>query len=148
MNDIISIVSDRKAQDPPAHDERCYSIYCTSYKRANRLGKLLAAVEFFIPSFELHLSCRLLRDDRGHQWLDLPRVKVEDPTGRVHHKALVRWATARAAEQFQQAGLAAIAEYHRNTATRRDPLLGSPRFAPLAAANRTLAQSASSDDHR
>jgi hypothetical protein len=122
-----------------------YRVFCTSYKRATRPGMLLATVEFFIPSFQLHLSCRLQRDDRGHQRLDLPRTKVEAPDGRIHHKSLMRWHTAQAEALFQQLGLAAIAEFQRNAATRRDPLPTQPRIAPCSGATTSLTLSRSSE---
>ena len=146
MNTTISVVPALEPQPASPYDSRRddYQVYCTSYKRASRPGSLVAAVEVFIPAFSLHLSCRLTRDGRGHQRLDLPRVKVEDPTGRVHHKSLMRWHTAEAEARFQRLGLAAIAEYQRNRATRRDPLPARPRFAPLSELAPSLQSSASS----
>jgi hypothetical protein len=145
MNTTISVVPALEPQPASPYDSRRddYQVYCTSYKRASRPGSLVAAVEVFIPAFSLHLSCRLTRDGRGHQRLDLPRVKVEDPAGRTHHKSLLRWSTSEAERRFQMLGLAAIAEYQRNTATRWDPLPTRARFAPLLEPAPSLASSAS-----
>ena len=151
MDTIVDVIPTAAAQPAPSHHEQRddYQIFCTSVKRGTRPGPLLAAVELFIPGFRLHLSCRLRRDDRGHQRLDLPRVKVEDPAGRTHHKSLLRWSTSEAERRFQMLGLAAIAEYQRNTATRWDPLPTRARFAPLLEPAPSLASSASSNgDHR
>jgi hypothetical protein len=134
MNSIINVISGHEAQPTPSHDQQrdAYSIYCTGFKRATRPGQLIAAVELFIPCFELHLSCRLLRDDRGHQRLDLPRVKVEDPAGKIHHKSLLRWHTAQAEQRFQRLALAAVDEFRRNTSITRAPARLSLRFAPIS----------------
>jgi hypothetical protein len=149
MNNAIDVIPPSAAQAASYDKHRDdYQIYCTSLKHASRPGKLLAAAELFIPDFALHISCKLVRDDRGHQRLDLPRVKVEDPTGRIHHKTLMRWSTAEAERRFQRLGLAAIDDYQRNTATHRDPLPTRPRFAPLARANTSLAFSTSPPSNR
>jgi hypothetical protein len=140
-NEVVINVPSRRVQDELRVEPNTdYRIFCTSYKRATRPGSLVAAVELFAVDFSLHLSCRLLRDDRGHQRLALPRVKVEDPTGRTHYKSLARWATAAAEARFQRLGLAAIDEFHRNTAITRGPARLSPRFAPLSGLVPSLTQ--------
>jgi hypothetical protein len=138
MNDTVINVPSRRVQDElrvePLRVEpnTDYRIFCTNYKAAARPGKLIAAVELFVVDFSLHLSCRLLRDDRGHQRIGLPRVEVPDPSGRIHRKTLVRWSTAQAERRFQRLGLAAIDEFRRHsTSIIRDPAQLSPRFAPL-----------------
>jgi hypothetical protein len=146
MNDAVIVIPSREAQDEPRRVEpntTDYKIRCTSFKPAARPGKLVAAVEFFVVDFSLHLSCRLLRDDRGHQRIGLPRVEVPDPSGRIHRKTLVRWSTAQAEARFQRLGLAAIDEYHRNTAITRGPARLSLRFAPLSAPAASLEVSVS-----
>jgi hypothetical protein len=145
LNTIVDVIPTSTEQPASPYDSRreAYSIHCTGFKSATRPGQLLAAVELFVPDFALHLSCRLLRDSRGRPRLALPRVKVEDPTGRTHHKSLARWATAEAEARFQRLGLAAVAEYQRNTATRWDPLPTRARFTPLLELAPSLATSAS-----
>jgi hypothetical protein len=69
---------------------------------------VLGSVDFFIPSFDLHMHCLWQRDERGNERVSLPRVKLETPDGRIHHKTLARWHTAEAERRFQREALRAL----------------------------------------
>jgi hypothetical protein len=77
-------------------------------KRGPGHGRLLATFDLFVPALDLHLRCSWLRDDRGREYVGLPKVKITAPDGKIHLKSLVRWSTARAEERFQRSALRAL----------------------------------------
>jgi hypothetical protein len=111
MHTTIDVVSafETQAHRPPRREET-YRIHANNLKYATGLGRVLGSVDLFIPTFDLHVHCQWLRDERGNERLSLPRVKLETPGGRIHHKTLARWGTAQSEQKFQRAGLAALHE--------------------------------------
>jgi hypothetical protein len=118
MNNSVDIV-----YVPAAQDDRSWSMphiepyraFASNLKRATALGKVLGSVDLFLPSFDLHVHCRWLRDERGNERIGLPRIKVETPDGKIHHKTLARWGTSQSEERFQRAALAALHQLISNT---------------------------------
>jgi hypothetical protein len=107
---------------------------------------LIASVDLHLPDLDLHLNCRVLRDRQGNTYVGMPRVKVEAPNGKIHHKTLARWGSAKSEQRFQTAALEAIDQLLCKTgpvpAGDRDPLSTRLRFAPLTRATPTLVNSA------
>jgi hypothetical protein len=109
MHSTIDVVStfDRQAQRPARRDET-YQVFASNLKRAPSFGRLLGSASFYIPSLQLHLWCRWLRDDRGSERIVMPHLDVEAPDGTRHRKTLVRFATAAAEQRFEREALRAI----------------------------------------
>jgi hypothetical protein len=109
MNTAIDVVytCETQAHRPASHDET-YTVFASNLKRAPNFGRLLGSVSFYIPSLQLHLWCRWLRDGAGNERIVMPRLEVEAPDGKRHHKTLVRFATAEAEQRFQRAALRAL----------------------------------------
>jgi hypothetical protein len=91
-----------------------YQVFASNLKRRHGGGRVLATVNLFIPSFNLHLWCVWERDSRGRETVGLPRTMVTTPDGKAHKKTLVRWHDASAEARFQEAALAAIHQYISN----------------------------------
>jgi hypothetical protein len=150
LNTIVDVISTSGAQPASSHDAQrdAYRIYASNYKRSTRPGNLIGSVDLHLPDFDLHLTCRVLRDRQGNTYIGMPRIKVEAPDGAIHHKTLARWGSSQSEQRFQAAAFAAIAELIRKTspvpARDRDPYLANPRFAPLFRPAPSLAVSASS----
>jgi hypothetical protein len=99
----------------PPHRVEAYVVHASNLKRAPDCGRLLGSASFYIPSLQLHLWCRWVRDGRGNERIVLPHVEVDAPDGKRHHKTLIRFATAEAERRFQRAGLRALHELIANT---------------------------------
>jgi hypothetical protein len=88
-----------------------YRIYAARLRRnPNPVSRHLGSVSFFIPACDLHLVCSWLRDDRGRERVGMPRVRVEAPDGKIHHKTLAHWHSAQSEERFQRLALRALHE--------------------------------------
>jgi hypothetical protein len=113
-----------------------YPVFASNYKPSTRPGSLIASVVLNIPAFDLHLVCQVRRDRQGNTYVSMPRVKVEAPDGKIHHKTLARWGSASSEQRFQRAALAAIGELLSKSrpasAKDRGPYLTAARFAPLS----------------
>jgi hypothetical protein len=124
-----------------------YSVFASNYKPSTRPGRLIASVDLSIPDFDLHLVCQVLRDRQGNTYVGMPRVRVEAPDGKIHHKTLARWGSAKSEQRFQRAALVAIGELLSKSrpasAKDRDPYLTAARFAPLSRPAPSLAISVS-----
>jgi len=129
-------------QDEEPRVVNSYRIFASNLKRATRPGRLLGSVDFFLPDLDLHVHCRWLRNERGREYVSMPRSKVETPDGRFHLKTLARWGSAIAEARFQHAALGAI--HQLIAATSGDRSAATPQRRPRAAASRSLALSASS----
>ena len=142
----IDVIPTSEAQ-PAGQDS--YRIFASNLKRSTRPGSLIASVDLHLPDLDLHLNCRVLRDRQGNTYVAMPRVKVEAPDGKIHHKTLARWGTVQSAQRFEAAALRAIHELIAKTefaperAKDRDPLSVQRRFAPLLEPAPSLASSAS-----
>jgi hypothetical protein len=110
MHSVIDVVStfETQAHRPPQRDETSYRVFVSNLKRAPNFGRLLGSASFYIPSLQLHLWCRWVRDGAGNERIVMPRLEVEAPDGKRHHKTLIRFATAEAERRFQREALRAI----------------------------------------
>ena len=109
MHSVISVDHAFATQDRrPSASRGEYSVYASNLKRAPDFGPLLGSASFYIPSLQLHLWCRWVRDGRGNERIVMPRLEVEAPDGKRHHKTLIRFATAEAERRFQREALRAI----------------------------------------
>jgi hypothetical protein len=114
----IVLISETQAPPPTPRREPKNQVFASNLKRASFIGPILGSLDLFIPSPEsLHIHCVWQRNERGHERILLPRVKVETPHGAIHHKSLMRWHVGAADERFQASALAAL---HRLLA--EDPL--------------------------
>src|SRR5215469_11100209 len=98
MDGEIRIISTTESQPvaTPRGDDSYIAAYASNLKRSREFGKFLGSFDLHLPQFDLYLHCCWRRNDRGDEYIDLPKTKVVTPAGHTHLKRLVRFATAAA----------------------------------------------------
>jgi hypothetical protein len=105
---IIPVFETQGPQPTPRCEPK-NQVFASNLKRASFLGPILGSLDLFIPAPEsLHIHCIWQRNERGHERILLPRVKLETPHGAIHHKTLMRWNSAAADHWFQASALHAL----------------------------------------
>lgn len=119
VDDPVFIVWPGDPQPLVPHRGTDYPAFASNLKRNPEFGRHLGSFQLWLPTFDLHLSCAWIRDQRGNEHVGMPRVRVTAPDGRTHHKRLARWGSARSEENFQRAALSALHKLIANSGSGR-----------------------------
>ena len=120
---VFSVWSGDPQPDVPQPFAPCrdddYVAFASNLKRNPEFGRHLGSFQLWLPTLDLHLAVAWVRDQRGREFVGMPRIRVEAPDGKIHFKRLARWGSARAEDRFQRAALAALHTLIARTESRR-----------------------------